>query len=178
MNNHSSVKMKWLGLIGLLAIGLIGVGCRSSASDQGQLEIRVWDHREAIDDFDKLWLTLSAIGIHPTGEPRTEGWLDFKPSVQKLDLTQYQDGQEVVIVQAAVQAGSYNAVRLIVDEAAGRLLDGQHVDVKVSFETSALDFRVRGSQTTIVGLDLTVLDMSDHPDDSGYELHLREAITK
>jgi len=178
MNNHTTVKVKWFGLAGLLLLlGLIGVSCASSASDQGQLEVRVHDHREAINDFGELWLTMSTVGIHPAGQPRTEGWIELKPSVQKLDLTQYLDGQEAVIAKAPVKAGSYNAVRLVVDEATGMLLDGQSVEVKVSFETAALDFQVRGGQITAVGLDLMVLDMSDHPD-SGYELQLREAVTK
>ena len=125
------------------------------------------------------------VGIHPAGQPRTEGWIEIKPSVQKLDLTQYLDGRDLVIVQATVKAGSYNAVRLIVDEATGTVLDGQPARVKVNFETAALDFRVRAGQTTTIGLDLMVLDMSDHPStDSGqgpdgdYELHLREATNQ
>jgi hypothetical protein len=166
-------NVAWPGLMGLLIASLLATGCSVTNSGLGSLEVQVWDHREAIGDFDELWLTLSGVGIHPTGRPRTEGWLELKPSVQKLDLTRYVAGREMVIARAMVEAGSYNAIRLIVERATGTSTAGQPVDVKVSFETAALDFRVRSGQTTLLGLDLMVLDISDHPG-RGYELHLRE----
>ena len=136
--------------------------------------MRVRDHREAIDDFSELWLTFSTVSIHPAGQPRSEGWIELKPAVQRLDLTQYVEGREVVIAEAVVEAGVYNAVRLTVDQATGTLTDGQPVEVEVSLGAVALDFQVRSSRTTVLGLDLMVLDLKDHPG-QGYELHLREA---
>ncbi|HXV42117.1 MAG TPA: DUF4382 domain-containing protein [Anaerolineae bacterium] len=139
--------------------------------------MRVRDHREVIGDFSELWLTFSTMGIHPTGQPRSEGWIEFKPSVQRLDLTQYVEGREAVIAQAAPDMGVYNAVRLQVDQVSATLTNGQPVEVQVNFETAALDFRVQEGRTTVLVLDLVVLDLSDHPG-QGYELQLREAVVR
>jgi len=161
----------------ILIIGLFGAGCQASGSEPGILEVRLWDHREAIGDFRELRLTLSTIAIHPTGQPRTEGWIEWQPAVQELDLTQYVAGREMVISQIPIKAGPYNAVRLIVPQASGILTDGQPVEVKVNFEVVALDFQIYSDQTTTLGLDLVVMDLSDHPG-QGYELQLREAVVK
>jgi hypothetical protein len=171
-------RIPWLGLVWLgLITAWLGVSCGPSGSGMGKLEVQVWDHREAIADFKELRLTFSGLAIHPAGAPRTEGWLELQPAVQELDLTRYVDGQEAMIVQATVASGSYNAVRLVVDRASGLLVDGRPVEVKVSFETAALEFQVRDDQTTVLGLDLAVFDLSDHPGQD-YELHLREAVVK
>lgn len=166
-------KDTWL--VFMTMIPLLLAGCAASDLESGRLEVRVWDHREAIDDFDELRLTFSAVGIHPANQPRTAGWIELTPSIQELDLTQYVTGQQAAIGQATVQAGAYNAVRLSVDRVEGVLKGGQPVEVDVRFDAVALDFQIRSGQITVLGLDLMVLDLSDHPNQD-YELHLREAI--
>ena len=163
----------WPALILLIFFGV--TGCAAANSGSGNLEVRLWDHREAIDDFSKLQLTLSTVGIHPANQARSRGWIELTPSIQELDLTQYMDGQQATIATAEIETASYDAVRLTIDQAAGVLKDGQPVKVNVRFDVVALDFRIRDGETTVVGIDLMVLDMSDHPD-QGYELHLREAM--
>src|SRR5687768_12432200 len=79
-----------------LTLSLLGTGCGVSGSSPGRLEVRVRDHREAIDDFSELWLTFSTVSIHPAGQPRSEGWIELEPAVQRLDLTQYVEGREAV----------------------------------------------------------------------------------
>lgn len=163
-----------LGLVWvLIIISWLGAGCGSSSSGLGSLEVRIRDHQEAIDHFNELWLTFSGLDIHPTGQPRTEGWIELEPSLRELDLTEYVEGPEAVIVQATVEAGAYNAVRLTVDQASGTLTDGQQTEVEVNLDPVALDFQIRGGQTTTLVLDIVVLDVSEH---SGprYELHIRE----
>src|SRR5262245_49596310 len=135
------LPLRCLFSLGLaLILALLGLSCGVSSSEPGHLEVRIRDHREAIGDFRELWLTISAIGIHPVGQPRTEGWIELEPSVQNLDLTQYTEGQEAIIAQTTVETGSYNAIRLAVARASGTLTEGQSVEVKVSFETVALNF--------------------------------------
>ncbi|MBI1881828.1 MAG: DUF4382 domain-containing protein [Chloroflexi bacterium] len=163
--------------MGVLIAGWLGIGCAASAPNPGHLEVRIKDHREAIGDFSELWLTFSAVGIHPTGQPRSEGWIEFEPSLQRLDLTQYVEGREAVIAQTTVEPGIYNAVRLHVDQVSATLSNGQPAEVKVNFEAVALDFQVQEGQTTVLGLDLVVSDLTDHPGLS-YELHLREAAVR
>lgn len=150
-------------------------GIASRSPNTGTLEVRLWDHREAIEDFSELRLTISAVGIHPAGQSRTEGWITLKSSISELDLTQYVIGSEAVMVKTAVPAGRYNAVRLTVEQVAGTLTNGQQAAVDLALEPVALDFPVSSGSTTILGLDLVVFDVSDHAG-GGYELHIREAI--
>jgi len=161
--------------ITVVVLSLLLLACNGRSPNTGTLEVRLWDHREAIGDFSELWFTVSAVAIHPTGQSRTGGWIVLKPSIRELDLTQHIVGSEVVVAKTAVPAGRYNAVRLTVEEAAGILTDGQQVAVDVALEPVALDFPVSSDGTTTLGLDLVVFDVSDHPS-GGYELHIREAI--
>jgi hypothetical protein len=120
-------------------------------------------------------LTISAVAIHPADQPRTSGWLELEPDLSKLDLTRYTEGEQVVILQTAVETGLYNAVRLSVDRATGSLKNGNQAEVEVKLDPVALDFWIRQNHPAIVGLDLVVLDLSDHPDQA-YELQIRTGI--
>jgi hypothetical protein len=165
-----------LTVVALLLLALFGVlvACGSPGAGSGILEVRLRDHREAIADFQQLSLTLSGVGIHPAGQSRAEGWIELEPSLRELDLTRYVDGQVASVVQATVETGSYDAVRLTVDRASGTLKEGQPVDVRAGFGPVVLDFQVKGGRTTILRLDLVVSDVSDHPG-GNYEIHIREA---
>lgn len=140
----------------------------------GTLEIHVWDHREAIDDFSKLVLTISVIAIHSAEESRTEGWVELPTSVQELELTQLVGGVKETIVRSDIGTGVYDPVRLNLDQVTGILTNGEQAMVKNAFQPVALDFQIQHDETTVLGLDLVVLDMSDHPGQR-YELHIREA---
>lgn len=163
------------GLVWLLMAGLLMAGCGRPDPTMGNLEVQVWDHREAIGDFSELWLTISTVAIHQAGQPRTQGWVELEPSIQKLDLTQYINGRKAVLVQVPVEIGAYNAIHLTINQVSGTLIDGQLVDVKADLEPVALNFRIRDDQTTTLGLDLVVLDLSDHPT-QGYTLQIREGV--
>lgn len=163
------------GLVWLVVAALLLSGCGASGTETGRLEVRVWDHRQAIDDFSELWLTFSAVAIHRAGQPRTSGWIELEPAVQKLDLTRYAGGQNELLAEATVETGTYNAVRVTLAQVSGTLANGQQVDVQANLDPVALNFRIRSHQTTVLGLDLAVLDLSEHPG-RGYELQLREGV--
>lgn len=165
-------KRVWLRPAWIVLVAFMVIGCGASEPEKGSLEVRVYDHREAIGDFDELWLTISAVAIHPADQPRTAGWLELEPNLNELDLTGYIEGQQAVILQTTVETGLYNAVRLTVDRAAGPLKEGDQAEVDVKVDPVALDFWIRPNRPTILGLDLVVLDLSDHPD-QGYELQIR-----
>ncbi|MBV7337929.1 DUF4382 domain-containing protein [Chloroflexi bacterium TSY] len=158
----------------LLLTILTAAGCRDRTQRLGTLEIHVWDHREAIDDFRTLGLTISVIAIHAAEESRTEGWVELPTSVQELELTQLVDGAKETIMQSDIDTGVYDAVRLNLDQITGILTNGEQATVKDAFQPVALDFQIRHNETTVLGVDLVVFDMSDHPG-RGYELHIREA---
>jgi hypothetical protein len=168
-------KRVWLRLAWIVLATFMVIGCGASELETASLEVRVYDHREAISDFDELWLTISAVAIHPADQPRTSGWLELEPDLSKLDLTRYTEGEQAVILQTAVETGLYNAVRLSVDRATGSLKNGNQAEVEVKLDPVALDFWIRQNHPAIVGLDLVVLDLSDHPDQA-YELQIRTGI--
>jgi len=96
----------------------------------------------------------------------------LEPDLNELDLTRYIEGEQAVVLQTTVEAGLYNAVRLTVDRAAGPLKTGNQAEVEVKLDPVALDFWIRPNRPTVLGLDLVVLDLSDHPDQT-YELQIR-----
>lgn len=157
---------------------LLVVACRpSSTPDTGTLEVRVSDHRVAIGDFESLDVTLTSIGVHPVGQPRTEGWLTFAPQTTVLDLTQYLDDREATVLTTALPAGEYDAARLTVAGGEGQLKVGGKASVEGFSQAAALRFTVRGGQTTVILLDLLVESADDHPG-GGYSLNLLNATTK
>lgn len=149
--------------------------CSGPGVTSNNLEVWVWDHREAINDFSELRLTLSAVAVHPAGQRRTEGWIELELSVTELDLTQYVEGEKALIVQTTVMPGHYDAVWLTVDQVKATLKNGQPATLAILLEPVALDFRVDDGRITSLGFDLVVLDLSDHPG-QGYELHVRESL--
>ena len=141
--------------------------------DEGELEVRVTDHREAIGDFAELLVAFSGAGAHRAGQPRAEGWqgLDERPSI---DLTRYVEGASTAVVRGTVPAGAYDAVRLNVAGVRGELVGGGAAEVAAAVDSVALAFTVRAGGRTVVLVDLAVLDMADHPG-RGYELQVKEA---
>src|SRR6266850_7441087 len=74
----------------LIAFCLLSLPACAVGNDQGVLEIRLKDHREAIDDFAKLGITIDKILISP--KPGLmfwqTGWKELTPSTATIDLTQ------------------------------------------------------------------------------------------
>src|SRR5918994_159817 len=59
--------------------------------EQGTFEVRIKDHREAIDDFSRLLLTIDRVAISP--KPGLifwqTSWKELRPSKASVDLTKY-----------------------------------------------------------------------------------------
>jgi hypothetical protein len=164
--------------VAVLTLLLNLAGCQSSAdSATGTLEVRVSDHRVAIGDFERLDITITSVGLHPTNATRTEGWLDFAPHTSTLDMTKYLDGREATILQTSIPTGDYNAVRLVVAEGEGQLKVGGTAFVEGFSQAAALQFAVHPGQTTTLLLDLLVESADDHPG-GGYSMNLLSATLK
>ena len=146
-----------------------------ATNDQGILEVRVKDHREAIGDFSRFTLKLASIGISSaTGLAfwRT-GWRALTPSVPSIDLTQYTGKQSLAVFTGIVDTGSFDALRLDIAaiDAVSKKSRGP-ASVKNSLMPIKLSFSIAPQQKTVIILDLVVLDMSDHPP-RGYELGIK-----
>ncbi len=147
----------------------------SPGDEQGMLEIRVKDHREAIGDFSKLILTFDAILVSPRAGLKfwqTE-WTSLAPAIPALDLIKYVGKQSATVFRGPIAAGSFDAIHLKINSAAATLKKNlRSVNVKNKIGPIKLAFETHARSDTLIVLDLVVLDMSDHPP-GGYELNLR-----
>ena len=153
---------------------LEGSGAATSG-DQGLLEIRIKDHREAIGDFSRLTLKLDKISISP--KPGLKfwkgGWQDLAPSLESVDLTKYVGKQSATVFKSEVSAGSFDAIRLKLKGIEGILKKTQRsAPIKNSMAPIKLPFSIQTQTATLIVLDLVILDLSDHPP-LNYELGIK-----
>jgi len=152
-----------------------------AAVNQGILEVRIKDHREAISDFAKLILNVDEVLISP--KPGLmfwqSGWKRLAVSRQSIDLTKYVGKDSAPVFRGGVDAGSFDAIHLKLKEASGVLhkKSQRNVQIKNLVGPIKLAFEIRSQGETLIVLDLVVLDMSDHPPQAyelgikGYELY-------
>lgn len=164
---------------GAVAVLLLGGAAACSAetqhaSDHGQLEVRVKDHREAIADFRRLELDISQIGIQGGLRPQASAWVLFAPSRRNVDLTQLVDGKYAILLTEDAPAARYRWIRFDLEQVEGVLKNGRRPHMKVFDDPVAYPFRIVSGKRTVLTIDLTVVDVTDHPG-KGYELHIRDA---
>lgn len=141
----------------------------------GSLEIRVKDHREAIGDFSRLEIIVDTVRINPKAGAKfwQTGWKDLKPSLEKIDLTQYVGKRSATIFRGEVAQGSFEGVHLKLKGIEGVLKKSKtNAPVKDILGPIRLVFSVHQRGETLIILDLVVVDMSDHAP-RGYELHIK-----
>ena len=158
----------------LLLVLWVAPGIAGQA-EQGTLEVRIKDHREAIDDFSRLLLTIDRIAISPKPGLRfwQTSWKELRPSQAFVDLTKYVDKDSARIFRGEIDAGAFDAFHLKIKSVDGLLKKNQRsVPVKNTIGPVKLSFDITASGETILVLDLTVIDLSDHPP-RGYELSLK-----
>ena len=168
--------MRWSAAITrftlIVAFCFSSIPACAGVRDQGTLEIQIKDHREAIDDFAKLAVTLDKFSISP--KPGLmfwqSAWQDLTPSVATVDLTQYVGKKTARVFRAAVPAGSFDAFNLKIKSVDAVLKkDHRPAAVHQSIGPVKLSFQVPATGETLLVLDLVVTDFSDHPP-RGYEL--------
>ena len=158
----STTRLLFLG-IGIL---VLFASC-SHAPGKGSLEIRVKDHRAAIDDFAQLEVPIESIRLKPRGS-----WIDLKPDVHSLDLTVYKDGKAATLFKGEIESGSFEGFHLKIGKIGGTLKkEKSPVEVKNGVGPIQLSFSVEPNKLTLLIIDLEVLDLADHSG-RGYELHM------
>ena len=164
---------------------LFGDSGAAAGGDQGLLEIRIKDHREAIGDFSRLTLKLDKISISPKSGLKfwKSGWQDLVPSLESVDLTKYIGKQSATVFKNEIDTGSFDAIQLKVKNVEGILKKTQRsASIKNTFRPIQLPFSVQRQAATVIVLDLVVLDMSDHPPLSyqvginGWELYINSKL--
>jgi hypothetical protein len=175
--------------IAILAVFLGLLRCASpaaAAGNQGILEVRVKDHREAIGDFSKLIVTFDEILISPKPGIKfwRSGWKTLKPALASIDLTRYTGAQSATLFRSAIDAGSYDAIHLKIKAIEATLKKtAASARLKNSVGPIKLAFTTTSTGETAIVVDLVVLDLSDHPPQTyeiavgGYELYRDGKLT-
>jgi hypothetical protein len=164
----------------LIGAVLLAAPLAEAAENQGILEVRIKDHREAIGDFGKLTLTIGEILISPKPGLKfwQSSWKSLAAAPESIDLTQYVGKNSVGVFRGPIDPGSFDAIHLKLRAVAGLLKKSQRkAQIKNTVGPIQLPFEVRAHEETKIVLDLVVMDMSDHPPRSyelavkGYELY-------
>jgi hypothetical protein len=157
-----------------------------AGQNQGFLEVRIKDHREAIGDFAKLMLKIDDILISPRPGLMfwQSGWKSLAVPSESIDLTKYVGKNSAPVFRGRMDAGSFEAIHLKLKEVNGVLKRNQQsAQLKNLVGPIKLPFEIRAQGETLIVLDLAVLDMSDHPplayelNVKGYELYTNGKLT-
>ena len=131
--------------------------------ESGEVVVQITDHREAIDDFSSLVLTIEGARLHLRGARTDEGWQSIMVDPAEIDLTRYKDGATVELARERVPVGRYDAAEVLATAARGVVTSGEGVDVPLELTPVRADVHVRADQVTQVTFDLIVHDLRDHP---------------
>jgi hypothetical protein len=154
---------------------LFALPALAAERDQGILEIQIKDHRQAIDDFAKLNITVDKILISPKPGLKfwQSGWKDLGAPTETVDLTEFVGKKGARVFRSAIDAGSFDAIHLRIKNIDGLLKKTQRgAIVKNTVGPLKLSFQVPARGETLLVLDLAVTDFSDHPP-RGYELGIK-----
>ena len=89
-----------------------------------------------------------------------------------MDLTQFINRSAVTIFKREIAAGAFEALDLKLRSVSGVLKkDSAPVTISNKITPVALSFPINPGEVTTIIVDLTVMDMSDHPPEA-YELQL------
>jgi hypothetical protein len=173
---HKRIEIKattyWVLFIALFCVALSGCSRRTG---KGTLEVQIKDHREAIGDFSKAKITVESIRLSPKVGLKfwQLGWINLSPSVEQVDLTEFVHNTAATIFKGELNAGSFEGFDLKVRDVQGVLKkNGIVLPIKNVMTPIALAFSVHPGEVTMIILDLSVMDMSDHPPEA-YELQLQ-----
>ena len=165
-------KLAIVLLFGTAAAGLWTCQLRGN---NGTLEVRLRDHREAIGDFARLEVSVETLRLNPRAKLKSSqpGWKELRHSGQKIDLTKLTGGLSTVIFKGELQPRRFEAIDLKLGKVEGTLKNGQgQVVITNRIGPIRLEFSVQQNESTKIVLDLVVLDVRDHPP-GGYELHIK-----
>ena len=175
MLRPSKHSLALFGALLFFASYLVADVANTAEHAQGVLEIRIKDHRDAIGDFAKLNINIDKILISPKVGLKIwqTGWKEFTASPDTIDLTKYVGTPTAQIFRSSIDASSFDAFHLKLKSIDGVLKKNQKAaPVKNTIGPVTLSFDVPPKGETILVIDLTVVDLSDHPP-RGYELGIR-----
>lgn len=131
-----------------------------------EFQFRVTDHQAGIEDFIQLDVILESFAIHPSGEARNEGWIEFDNEYFPIDIVPLKNGRSVSTGIHLAPWGTYDAVRVKFKNVSGKLhngmpprITGKNTTVSASFDLHQI--AVSKKPIALV-LDLYVESQTDH----------------
>jgi len=122
------------------------------------------DDVNAIEHFEHLYVTISSIGVHQSGESGTWHVLDPEPDPDGdgrdgIDLKPLEGENALVIWSGTLPEGEYTKVFIYVDDVTGILADGGETDVKLPSGKLQISkpFTIADSMVNFV-YDITVVE--------------------
>ena len=129
---------------------------RSSANPEGNFVFLISDDVNAIADFTSFNVTISKIGLLPSGD--TDQWIEFEPEVNEVDLTLVQGDKTQEIWRGDVPEGQYTKVFIYVSDVEGVLASGE-ANVKLPGGKLQISkpFEITSGEVTNFIYDITVI---------------------
>lgn len=124
---------------------------------EGNFVFLISDEVNAISDFSSAIVTISKIGLQQSDGGK---WIEFKPEIAEVDLTQVQGDAVQEVWQGDIPSGQYSQVFIYVDDIHGVLkATGQTVEVKLPSRKLHISqpFGVATDTITSFTYDLTVV---------------------
>lgn len=153
-------------LFSFLFVGL-GVGSNlgacTQATQEGVIQVRFSDHRDAIGDFSQFLVEISSIELHPRDRPAESGWILLEPQVHQVDLRQLVGNEFEQVLEQRVPADAYDAIRVNLSGIQGTLVTGEEVALDDFSETGRVEFSLAKDETVGLLVDLKVQSQHDHP---------------
>jgi len=149
-----------LGLSAVVAAGPAVAGDAPSAV--GVLEVRVTDHRPAMEQFQWLKVKLGRLALHRKGAARRKGWVDLVPGSPAIDIVPLKDGVYRSLGERQVPIGRYDAVRVNFAAATGALKTGASPTLRPQDTVVAVSLNVSRQANAALVLDLFAEDQTEH----------------
>ena len=125
---------------------------------EGNFVFLISDDVNAIGDFDSLNVSISKIGLLPSGD--SDQWIEFAPEIREVDLTLVQGDKTQEIWRGNIPEGQYSKIFIYVTDVYGVLKEtGETVEVKLPSGKLHLSkpFQVTVNTVTSFTYDLTVV---------------------
>lgn len=151
-----------IGTVALYAFFLFVGLPAPSAAGEGQIEVRVTDHKPGIDQFRLLEVELRSISLHTKGKGRREGWVELVSSVPAIDIVPLKDGRFKSLGPRPAAAGTYDAVRIRFAATIGVLKRGGRPTLEGEDTVVAIDVVVAPTGSDPLVIDLYVEDQTEH----------------
>ena len=134
------------------------------------------DERNAIDDFDHLWVSVTSVGLLKSGAGA--GWVDIDvpEAHQTVELVEVVGDAAVELIQTYMEPGTYNKVFINVSKVTGELATGESVDIKLPSDKLQINkpFVINEGSVTNFVFDITVIGAGN--DKSGIRYILQPVI--